>query len=189
MEKLKRIKMINQFIFFILLSASCSNFNNTNKKDTHDLVVQKTLINKVADVAKTYIRELRKEIDRPVYINFLLKKNQQYHEFEIYLFDILLKDDELPFSFTTYDYKGTNVIYYFKEESKKGENREVFESLRKQNLIKENNIVFENENTLRLNDFISWNLFICKSNLNKVKIVKSPYVLDEAEKPKDVCND
>jgi hypothetical protein len=187
MEKLK--KMINQFIIFILLFTSCSNFNNTSKKDAYDLVVQKTLINKVEDVAKAFIRELREEIDRPVYINVLLKKNQQYHEFEIYLFDILLKDDELPFSFSTYSYKGINIIYYYQEGAKKGENKDILEPLVKQNLIKDNNIVLENENTLRLNDFISWNLFICKKNVDKIKVIKSHYVLDEDEKPKKVCND
>lgn len=187
MEELKKLKMFNQLICFVLLFMSCSNSNIG--KEPKAINQDKVLMKEVEDYSKAYIRELREELDRPVYVNVLFKKSNNYHEFEIHLFDILLKDDELPFYFSTYDYKGINVIYYFKEGVEKGQNREIFQSLKDKNLIKENNIVFENENTLRLNDFISWNLFICKSDLDKVKIIKSPYVLDEDEKPKDVCND
>ena len=33
----------------------------------------------------------------------------------------------------------------------------------------------------------SWNLFVCKNNLEEIEIVKSNYVLESNEKPNNLC--
>lgn len=177
--------LMNSFIVYLFFYSfmSCVSLNDTSNHKLRELI-------KVN--AEKYIESMSKELDSPLYISALLVENNEskYYEVSLYVSDILLKEDEIPFDFSIYNCKGKNVIYYYKDGiTLTPEKRvQIIKRLKEENLIRNNNIILENENTYRLNDFISWNLFICKDDLETIEIIKSPYVLDKSQKPKKLCS-
>ncbi|MFC5046661.1 hypothetical protein ACFSTE_10435 [Aquimarina hainanensis] len=193
--KINKPLLVSALHIIVLVFSSCIEAPSTEKEDIkfrkkkkvlqvipeklHDLMKQK---------AELYIKEMRKKLDTPLYVNVLLKKeNKETYEFSIYVFDKLLKDDQIPYDFSIFNYNGKNVIYFYNESETNTNKEHVLKKLKQNNLIKDDNIVLASENTNRLNDFIAWNCFVCKVDINKINIIKSPYVLEEKEKPNNVC--
>ena len=180
--------MLRVFILLIFITNSCKETNvkhSTSVKDIHQLLQKKST---------SYIKELRNEnIEYPLFVNVEIKKDnpkKDYYEVLIYTHTILLEESEKrPYDFFELDFKGKNIIYYFdnnqtKESSK---NEVIYKQLKEKNLIKEHKNITEEEGVFLVNEMESWNLFICKNNLEKIEIVKSSYVLEENEKPKNLC--
>lgn len=161
---------------------------NTLSKETNSLDVelpkhiQKILLEK----SKEFIEQQKNnlEIKKPLYVMVTERSNLDMYEFSINVFDILLIDDDIPCTFSKYSYVGENIIYFYYNQCNI-QKEKMKENLLKNELMKKNMIVNIDNN--RLNDFVAWNLFICKTDHLKIKIIKSPYIILDKDKPKDLC--
>jgi len=172
-----------------ILSFSC--FNDEERSDK----ICKKLEEILKENAISYIEARRKEIiNEPLFINAVIEKDddeKDYYECILYLSTILFEEESvlIPCTFMEYDYKGRNVVYFFdKNISKEAINKDLYQTMKTRGLIKSQYKIEIAEGAFMVNTIEAWNLFICKNDINTRQVIKSNYILEEKEKPQNMCD-
>lgn len=177
--KIKSTQKMRIFLFFFMIAFSCnSHVKNTKSDDQLNI----ELFNLTESLSERYVIETKKDndIEKPMdVIAVLNSKNQDYFEITIYVSSIILDGQVVYKGRTFYDQYGKNEIYIVSDD------KTLFPENIEQYVSKSNS-----SGSLKfiVNDLLSWNCFVCKDDIKKIKIIKLPYVIQEYQKPVNFCN-
>lgn len=176
-------------VILIPFFFSCSS-QTSNIRDNSDSL---KLEGKLMEIALSYVKKIKKENKSNeqfyIYIEKGSDKKTNYYKYTFFNSGILNENLDLPYKYVNKQSEENFSVFFFDEQKKPTKNL-------KENLIKDSlwvsssNIdkLKKHKPVINLSHNSVWDVFICKENIQKFKIIESAYGMEEKDKVTDICD-
>lgn len=186
MGQLNKLKIL--IVIFMMVFSSCE--SQGKKMDKNNI---ESLEKQLTELASSYAKMLRKEKGdvEPlfIYVERGDDDKQDFYKYSFFDSGILSENLDLPYKYINKEAEENYVIFFFDEEKEITEG--IKESLKKDSLWVSSSNIDEMKKyrpVIKIQHNPVWDIFICKTDINKYELVESVYGLEEKDKITDMCN-
>ncbi|SNR80735.1 hypothetical protein SAMN04488009_0174 [Maribacter sedimenticola] len=141
---------------------------------------------KIYETAKMYFVEHKDKGKFNVIAQLKENNDSETFYFSIYPYGFVT-ENHLPYRVE--EYEGNYIFYYGGDQNFTEEEKDrIIEELKSKGLLFDFDAMDTYDNNLKLEDGITWHCFVCKKDMEKIEIIKSPYILDKEEMIHGVCD-
>ena len=171
----------------IFLFFSCNSQKKDVKSNSHNFQLE----HKLTEIAYSYVEKFKKEDEKHlcVHIERGNDKNDTYYKYVFYESSILGERLDLPYRYIHKQGKLDVSLFFFNKEREIPEN--IKEQLKKDSLWVSMSDIDEfkkHKPVVVLSGKPVWDVFICKENIEKFKIIESPYGIEDKDSFTEICN-
>ncbi|PID69660.1 MAG: hypothetical protein CR989_00480 [Flavobacteriales bacterium] len=149
------------------------------------------LEDKLTEIAFSYVKKFKKEDDKQLYIYIKRgnDKKDNYYKYVFYESSILGEDLDFPYKYIHRQGKVDVSLFFFDKEREIPEDMK--ERLKKDSLwvsLSDIDEFKKHKPVIVLSNNPTWDVFICKENIEKFETIESPYGIEDKDKITKICN-